>query len=321
LFCGVLRSVILCGIFFHSAFLPGVWASDWDEDGPSNNKTVVGKNKSTTKNKSAGTGAASTLRPESAGTSVENGAGKFDSGSVQKVDNPYGGETKVHSFDRPLEGKIEQAGESSLRIQRPLLDSGAHDPQSGSASSDALQGGARDGLMQPMSPRQDALADPLKGNATLLGGKSARAGDPDEDDTELMVEWDRWHNRFLRAVQLGTQEILNNPDTDDYERPHVDPLTGALTSRYPLGTGAAFSCQVTAEGQIKNLELIENSGFPRYDRAVLQAVRQLAGTQITHFPKGSHRRTVIQPGRIKTAGNSDFKYYKFGDVEKIRPRQ
>jgi len=317
-YSGFLCGGLLCGGILLGVFAPAVVASDWDEDGPNTNKNVVVKK---VKSKSASAAAESVPVQESPSGTADGASEKYDNGSTQKVDNPFGGETKVHSFDHPLEGKVEQAGQASLRIQRPLLDSGAQDAKSGSASRDSLQGGARDGLMQPMAPRQDALSDPLKGNASLLGGKSARAGDPDEDDTELMVEWDRWHNRFLRAVQLGTQEILNNPDTDDYERPHVDPNTGVLTSRYPLGTGAAFSCQVTAEGQVKNLELIENSGFPRYDRAVLQAVRQLAGTQILHFPKGSHRRTVIQPGRIKTAGNSDFKYYKFGDVEKVRPRQ
>lgn len=228
----------------------------------------------------------------------------------------------------PLQGKVEKVGEASLRIRRgdaskplnslePQTDS--PDKLNGKAIDDELRGMARDGSLSPMSPLNDALNNALQGKASLQDPrlKGTSSMDPDADDAELLVEWDRWHNRFLRAVQLGMQELLNNPDPEDYERPRVDPYTGAISTRYPLGTGAAFSCLVTAEGQIKNLEIIEPSGFPKYDRAVLRAVQQLAGTQIVRFPKGSHRRTCVQPGRIKTSTNSDFKYHKFGDVERV----
>ncbi len=229
------------------------------------------------------------------------------------------------SSGKPLRGKIEKTHASKKQKAGTygILDategSAGQEALSGSAESksidDELNGMVKDGSLKGLAPLSDQSEKLLQGNASLQGGKGT---DPDLDDMELLVEWDRWHNRFLRAVQLGTQEQINNPDPEDYERPHVDPQTGRLSTRYPLGTGAAFSCQVTSDGQIKNLEIIEASGFPKYDRAVLRAVRQLEGTHILKFPKGSHRRTVIQPGRIKTATTDRFKYHHFGDVEKIR---
>lgn len=229
--------------------------------------------------------------------------------------------------NKPLAGKVEKSHDS-LRIQRKndgpgglnnmvLPDLEKTGGLEGKAIDDELRGMVKDGQLQGLAPQLDNQK-PLTGRAELKGGKAGKGLDPDEDDSELLVEWDRWHNRFLRAVQLGTQENVNNPDPDDYERPRVDPRTGMITTRYPLGTGAAFSCIVTDDGQIKNLELFETSGFPKYDRAVLKAVQQLAGTHILKFPKGSHRKTVLQPGRIKTASQSEFKYHHFGDVERVQ---
>lgn len=281
---------LLCGWF---ALFPQISsASDWEEDNksPEASKTEVKRIK----------------RPRSTSDDVIPQTSETTSATST-------GET-------PLQGKIEKSGtriDRSLQNMTGKPDSTKTDPLSGKAIDNELKGLVDDGSLKGLSPTMGSTGDPLRGKAELQGGKGGIA-DPDEDDQELMVEWDRWHNRFLRAVQLGVQELLNNPDPEDYERPRVDPMTGNFTSRYPLGTGAAFSCQVTAEGQIKNLEIIETSGFPKYDRAVMRAVQQLAGTRILVFPKGSHRRNVIQPGRIKTATSNEFKYHHFGDVEKIR---
>ncbi|MBX9687608.1 MAG: TonB C-terminal domain-containing protein [Candidatus Obscuribacterales bacterium] len=251
----------------------------------------------------------------------ESPKGSSNSSSQTDVQSPPAAQSggKV-----PLQGKVEKSGEAALRIKRAAQDLKDMQPQAdnpgtleGKAVDDELRGLLKDNSLQKMIPRPGDLDKPLQGQASLLGGKAGSKLDPDEDDAELLVEWDRWRNRFLRAVQLGTQEILNNPDPDDYVRPRVDPYTGAISSRFPLGTGCAFSCQITAEGQIRNLELIETSAFPKYDKAVLRAVQQLEGTQILRFPKGSHRKTVVQPGRIKTANSNEFKYHRFGDVERV----
>lgn len=212
----------------------------------------------------------------------------------------------------PLQGVIKKTG-THPELQSGTARSDLPGALSGKAIDDELKGMVKDGSLKHLAPALGELSDPLKGRAARDGKEL----DPDEDDQELMVEWDRWRNRFLRAVQLGVQDLLNNPDPEDYERPRVDPVTGNFTSRYPLGTGAAFSCQVTADGQIKNLEIIEPSGFSKYDRALLRSVKALEGTRILAFPKGSHRRVVMQPGRIKTATTNQFQYHRFGDVERV----
>lgn len=244
--------------------------------------------------------------------------------------------------NKPLQGVIEETSVMPTRATRNrALDKGPElivpsvpgkpnyqsgqaekdkeEPLTGKAIDDELRGMVRDGSLKPLSGLSDRNS-PLKGQ-TSLNDKGLREMDPDADDQELMVEWDRWRNRFLRAVQLGVQEMVNNPDPDDYERPRVDPMTGRITSRYPLGTGCAFSCQITNDGQIKNLDILESSGFPKYDKAVWASIKQLEGTRILAFPKSSHRLSVTQAGRIKTATNSDFNYYHFGDVERVRSGQ
>jgi len=91
---------------------------------------------------------------------------------LKKSINPFGGETKVHSFNHPLEGKVEQAGQASLRIQRPLLDSGAQDAKSGLLPGIRYRRSSRC-LMQPMAPRQDALFGSAERKRQPAGGKSA----------------------------------------------------------------------------------------------------------------------------------------------------
>lgn len=290
-------------------------SSDWEED-----------SKSSTSSSSASGRTQGEDKPEAPRRIKRQTTPDNESSAEAASIEPFtgiGGGTNSTQTKAPLQGKIEKSGSKNGQHLKPLDahadSSDTGDPLSGKALDNELRGMVNDGSLRGLSPTMGDLGEPLKGRAALEGGKGATL-DPDEDDQELMVEWDRWHNRFLRAVQLGVQELVNNPDPEDYERPRVDPVTGNFTSRYPLGTGAAFSCQVTSDGQIKNLELIEPSGFPKYDRAVMRAVQQLAGTRILVFPKGSHRRTVIQPGRIKTATSNDFKYHHFGDVERIKGR-
>lgn len=292
---GLLPRVLSAGFLCAMVALPS-GASDWDEGASEKSE------KATSTGDSGEQGRGSTkLQGQVEHTSVapgkkgsrkpEAGAGGLDGGPV------------------PVMPDIPKKGYQSAEPRTDGLD-----PKlAGKAIDDELRGMVQDGSLKPMTGlRQEDPSKLLHGNALK------QSTDPDEEDQELMVEWDRWRNRFLRAVQLGVQEIVNNPDPEDYERPRVDPVTGRMTTRYPLGTGAAFSCQITRDGSILNLEVIEPSGFSRYDRIVLKAVRQLEGTRLLNFPRASQRKTVTQAARIKTASSADFQYHKFGDVERVR---
>lgn len=220
------------------------------------------------------------------------------------------------SAKKPLQGSVEE-NSVAPHYQSGQAQKADEGPLSGSAIDDELRGMVKDGSLKPLSGLTDSN-NPLKGKAIKDGQNALQSLDPDADDQELMVEWDRWRNRFLRAVQLGVQEIVNNPEAEDYERPRVDPRTGQILPQYPLGTGTVFSCQIFSSGQIKNLEIIHSSGFPKYDKAVFRAVQQLEGTRVLVFPKNSRRKAVSQAAKIKTATSNDFNYYHFGDVEKVR---
>lgn len=264
-------------------------ASDWDES-PTKSETVQEQEVSPKPRSTK-------LHGQVQENAVSPGKGKGKSGGV--LDQ---GPANV----MPEVGRKGGYQQGEAKEDSPMLQ--------GKSIDDELRGMVQDGSLKPLTGLYDK-EKPLKGSAAKA------SDDPDEQDQELMVEWDRWRNRFMRAVQLGVQEMVNNPDPEDYERPRYDPQTGRLSTRYPMGTGTAFSCQVTRDGRILNLEVIEPSGFSKYDRVVLKAVRQLEGTRLLNFPKMSQRNTVTQAARIKTAATADFQYHKFGDVERVRAPQ
>jgi len=215
--------------------------------------------------------------------------------------------------DTALKGRAEDSGNGKLMPGVP----GKED--------DVLKGRAEDSgnskLMPAMPAKVDKANAPLSGkvdakNTPLQASASKDDGpDPDEEDQLLMVEWDRWRNRFLWSVQSGIQEILDNP-TEATLR--WDERKQAMVSKFPLGTMAWFSCQITPDKQIVNLKLMRSSGYPGYDDAVLESVRALQGSSILRYPPRSKRRIVTQVAGVKTADTGEYKYFKFGDVEHQR---
>lgn len=201
-----------------------------------------------------------------------------------------------------------------LQPQQGALDE--QDPLRGSAQQDDLSAGADQFPLQPQKPRGDSQPL-LKGFAAAEDGHLT-GQDPDREDRELQIEWDKWRNKFLRTVLMSVQEKINNPDPEDYVRPRVDPRTGMLMPRFPLGTIAYFTVQVTKDGALKHLDIIETSGHPSYDKAVLAAIRELEGSALLNFPRGSRRALVQQEGGIKTATQGGYTERKFGDVERFR---
>lgn len=221
----------------------------------------------------------------------------------------------------PLQGSVEEKSEPAegTPLQGGAMDGGGAPRLNGNAQ----DGGAVGGV--PLQPKIDA-STLLKGNASLTGGKAGLQDDPDREDKELMVEWDRWRNKFLRAVQLQVQAGVNHPDDwEEESRPRVvvDPYTGRpmVMPRFPMGTEAWFSCDVTNERKVKNLKIVKPSGFPAYDKAVLEGVRALEGTSMLEYPHGSHRLVVSETAGIRTAQTSEYQYHHFGDVERVRQPQ
>jgi hypothetical protein len=253
-----------------------------------------------------------------------------------------GSGTEASTGKAPLKGEVEESGVAPSKAgpvapKEPLpqpvfrqpkaetgqseeasVDNSEKDPLKATVDRSQLKGREEDddadqGL-KPMSGKSSPDGGALKGSAEREG--SGLAGDdPDSQDQELQVEWDRWRNRLLRAVLAGAMENLNNPQAADFR---WDPIRQRVMTQFPLGTIAWFACTVTSDRRIKTLRLMESSGYPNYDRAVLDAVRSLEGTSILKFPARSHRDHVSQTGGVKTSEQSQPQYFKFGDVEHVR---
>jgi hypothetical protein len=231
------------------------------------------------------------------------------------------------AFAAPLQGGVEETGilpseatknEEIMDMPTPVLPSVPKKPLEGTIKQDALHGEADED--DPNLQNQNAEADsdgraPLRGQAQT-DQQPLDSDDPDMDDQELQVAWDRWRNNLLYAIQSGVQEALNNPE-DAMLR--WDPVRKRVLMRFPLGTTSWFYCKVNSNRHIESLKIMEPSGFDGYDKAVLKAVRDLEGSSLLKFPKRSRRLFVTQSAGIKTSdqggGRQDF---RFGDVERYR---
>lgn len=249
------------------------------------------------------------------------------------------------SENEPLQGRIEESGIAPTRaeplkpvepIVAPVVNKHKKTRLTGEAKESGLEGNVTnavkdkpyeedgnalkgqatesDTVFESQNAKTDRSPNLLKGRA-LIEENPITGEDPDIEDQELMIEWDRWRNRFLSAVQSRVQETLNNPDETMLR---WDPARETVIARFPLGTVAWFSCQITNERRIVNLKLLRSSGFPNYDRAVLDAVSDLNASAILRYPRRSRRTIVNQIAGIKTAETSETPNFRFGDIERYR---
>jgi hypothetical protein len=158
----------------------------------------------------------------------------------------------------------------------------------------------------------DQAGDVLKGNISQDALKG-QALDPDNGDQELSIEWDRWRNRFLRASQLSVFEYLSTPSSRTYR---FDRARGVMTSKFPVGIVAWFTCDVTSDRRIINLKIDKSSGYPDYDQIVFESIQGLEGTKLLRYPPRSRRKVVNMSAGIKTSLTGEQRTFKFGDVER-----
>ncbi len=222
----------------------------------------------------------------------------------------------------PLATPVLKSPEPNLESQSGKADAqekadGQESSIKGQAESNAMDGKAGwvEDELKPESAKEAAPArDSLKGSAQVEDN-DLKSQDPDMDDQELQVEWDRWRNRFLRAVVSGAMESMNNPQEANFR---WDPTRRALVSPFPLGLESFFACTISSARRITNLKLVQPSGNEAFDRAVWDSVRALEGTSILKFPDRSQRKFVTQAGGVKTSDHTENRYYHFGDVERYR---
>ena len=83
-----------------------------------------------------------------------------------------------------------------------------------------------------------------------------------------------------------------------------------------MGTVAWFVCEVTKDRQIKRLRILNSSGYPDYDQAVVEAVQELQGSSLLKFPANSRRKAVLQGGAVERALEPQRQHFRFGDIER-----
>lgn len=225
----------------------------------------------------------------------------------------------------PLQGNVQETGATEVQpdlapiAPMPVPVIRQKKPISGSAQDNTLKGNAED-QDQDLNAQKPALDSsrgrPLQGSA-VTNDSDLQAQDPDSADHELLVEWDKWHNRLLWSIQSGVQELINSPENVE---PHFDQRTGRviLGPNLPLGTKATFWVRVSADRRIMKAKIIQPSGFPDYDKALLDAIYALDGSSILRFPRGSQRQRVNETATIITSDRGDREFFKFGDVERRR---
>jgi len=179
----------------------------------------------------------------------------------------------------------------------------------GDLQNNQLNGGVgANGQMNQGQPLQGGAsgAAPLTGNASL---------DPDADDQELAIDWNRWRNELMQAIQSGVLQKINVHNDVHFV---WDPRTQMMQSRYPNGTSAWYGLQVLPNRKIVNIAITQSSRFPSYDQAVFEAINDLQGKKLLQYPRGSKRKIVTQEGNVSTSPQSSFPTYNFNDVERQR---
>jgi len=135
-------------------------------------------------------------------------------------------------------------------------------------------------------------------------------------EQELSIEWDKWRNRFTRAVWYKANQKLAGGD--------VIFLGGlclkfgdAPALNFEKGLSVTYSCDISSNRQISNIRVHSSSGNTAFDELIVGCVRAISGKRILQFPKGSQRQLVMESSTL-TVGRREFHETKYDDIEKIR---
>ena len=209
----------------------------------------------------------------------------------------------------PLKGGIEQTAIPG-GAQGNVMQGGAQGTGlTGSATDSNIPLNSQQGRADQMPQQQ------LQGNSNYNPMELSANSDPDAGNQELEIEWDRWRNTLIQAIQMGTLAHINVQNEINFV---WDQRSQMMQSRYPNGTSAWYYCNVLPNRRIININLTSHSRYPSYDQAVLQAINDLQGSRILKYPNGSRRQMVTQEAGVSTAAQTSSQTFHFGDVERQR---
>lgn len=136
------------------------------------------------------------------------------------------------------------------------------------------------------------------------------------EDQELMIEWDKWRNRFSRKVWLKLNEKLTGGLV--FNIGGILLTTGEGSGyNFRKGIEVSYMCEVTNDRRITNLHVTSPSGDPTYDNLVLACVASLNGKSSLRFPEGSKRTRVRTAATLKI-GKAYFHETKYNDKEFVK---
>ncbi len=136
------------------------------------------------------------------------------------------------------------------------------------------------------------------------------------EDEQLLIEWDRWRNKFSKKVWLKLNEQLTGGFC--FNLGGILLTTGEGSGyHFRKGIEVSYICEVTNDRRITNLHVTSPSGDPTYDHLVLACVQSLNGKSSLKFPEGS-KRTRVKTAATLRIGKAAFHETKYNDREFVR---
>jgi hypothetical protein len=223
---------------------------------------------------------------------------------------------------------VAQAGSSNANDVSTVNDGSNTSPSSyqqgqtlkGSVEQQSLDSGAmQDALQRPpgsfLEQRPQLKRPPeLDGHADAGRPFSLRAEqDPDANDKDLMIAWDKWRNKFAHSVWEHFSERLAGNDAVFVAGVQVK-LGSNPGYHFPDGLFATYTCVITDDRHIGNLRISSSSGNPTLDGLIMASVRDVDGKHMLTFPKGSKRQSVTETEALGI-GKGGFRGKTYNDVE------
>lgn len=135
----------------------------------------------------------------------------------------------------------------------------------------------------------------LRGSVEKQNLKTETSLSASAEDEELLIEWDRWRNRFMRAVWSKFNAKLVNGIFIPVG-PTGFGFGPGRPNGFKNGTKATFQCEVTSDRRVRNARIVKSSGNREFDDMVLASILAQDGKRVCKFPADSRRTTVKQAG-------------------------
>lgn len=168
----------------------------------------------------------------------------------------------------------------------------------------------------------DEQAADLKGLEPTAGAtqttiplSASKTVDPDAGNAELQIEWDRWRNKFARAVWAKSSACIVGPGAFVIGT-MVMKFGEAPGYHFPAGLKVTYRCEISNEGRITALTLSSSSGNRDFDNIILHCVRSTDGKRLLAFPRDSKRLSVIEEETLITGGGG-WHGRTYNDVEHV----